>query len=192
MSETLKTAAFVACAAALVAAASVTSPERRAAKVFSEEGQAFYPEFKDPHAVHAVEVVDYDESTATARPLKVDSRKGRWFVTTNNDYPIDVGERLSKTAAALMDLKKDQVVSVVPQDHAKYGVIDPLDQKVGSLQGRGKRVTLRGADKSVLADFILGKPVEGKAGWRYLRVPGSKSVYAVKTDADPSARFADQ
>jgi len=77
------------------------------------------------------------------------------------------------------------------QDHAKYGVIDPLDQKVGSLQGRGKRVTLRDAQKAVLADFILGKAVEGKAGWRYVRVPGGKRTYAVKTDADPSARFAD-
>jgi len=77
------------------------------------------------------------------------------------------------------------------QDHGKYDVIDPLDQKVGSLQGRGKRVTLRDAQKEVLADFILGKPVEGKVGWRYVRVPGAKRTYAVKTDADPSARFAD-
>ncbi len=191
MSETLKTAAFVACAAALVAAASLTSPERRTGMILVDEGAAFYPEFKDPHAVHAIEVVDYDESTATARPLKVDSRKGRWFVTSNNDYPVDVGDRLSKTAAALMDLQKDQVVAVGAQEHAKYGVIDPLDQKVSSLQGRGKRVTLRDDKKAVLADFILGKPVEGKTGWRYLRVPGAKNVYSVKTDADPSARFAD-
>jgi hypothetical protein len=190
MNETLKTAAFVACAAALVFAASRITPERNLA-VIVEEGLEFYPEFKDPHAVRAIEVVDYDESTATARPFKVDSRKGRWFVTSNTDYPIDVGERLSKTAAALMDLKKDQVVSDAPQDHGKYGVIDPLDQKVSSLQGRGKRVTLRDDKKAVLADFILGKPVEGKAGWRYARVPGAKRVYAVKTDADPSARFAD-
>jgi hypothetical protein len=33
--------------------------------------------------------------------------------------------------------------------------------------------------------------VEGKAGYRYVRVPGQKRTYAVKTDADPSARFAD-
>jgi hypothetical protein len=191
MNETLKTAAFVTCAAALVFAAARITPEKNMALTISEEGQEFYPAFKDSHAVRAIEVVDYDESTATARPFKVDSRKGRWFVTSNTDYPIDVGDRLAKTAAALMDLKKDQVVSDAPQDHAKYGVIDPLDQKVSSLQGRGKRVTLRDEKKAVLADFILGKPVEGKAGWRYARTPGAKRVYAVKTDADPSARFAD-
>src|SRR5215471_11002442 len=157
----------------------------------SGEGQAFYPEFKDPQDVKAIEVVDYDEPTATARPLKVEFRRNRWLIATNNDYPIDVGDRLVKTSAALIDLKKDQVRSDLVQDHAKYGVIDPLDQKVSSLQGRGKRVTLRDAQKGVLADFILGKTVEGKPGWRYVRVPGGKRTYAVKTEADPSARFAD-
>jgi hypothetical protein len=191
VNETVKTGAFLVGALALVIAAAVAEPDRHAASVFSDEGEAFYPEFRDAQAVKAIEVVDYDESTATARPLKVELRKTRWVIASNNDYPIDVGDRLTKTAAALIDVKKDQVKSDLVQDHAKYGVIDPLDQKVGSLQGRGKRVTLRDAQKAVLADFILGKAVEGKAGWRYVRLPGGKRTYAVKTEADPSARFAD-
>jgi hypothetical protein len=76
-------------------------------------------------------------------------------------------------------------------DHAKYGVVDPLDEKASGLTGRGKRVTLRDANGAVLADYILGKPVDGKPGYRYVRVPGQKRTYAVKTDADPSAHFAD-
>src|SRR5581483_9382483 len=76
------------------------------------------------------------------------------------------------------------------QDQAQLGVIDPLDPKAG-LAGRGKRVTLRDAHGEVLADYILGKPAEGKPGYRYVRVPGDKRTYAVKTDADPSAKFAD-
>jgi hypothetical protein len=191
MTETLKTAGFLAGAVALVITAAVVQPERRIPSTLSDEGQAFYPEFHDPGAVKAIEVVDYDEPTATARPLKVEFRNSRWLIASNNDYPIDVGDRLAKTAAALMDLHKDQVRSDRVQDHARFGVIDPLDQKASSLQGRGKRVTLRDARKNVLADFILGKPVENKAGWRYVRVPGGKRTYAVKTDADPSARFAD-
>lgn len=191
MSETLKTAGFLAGALVLLVAAGVVQPEHRTPSAMSDEGEAFYPDFKDPQSVKAIEVVDYDESTATARPLKVEFRKNRWVIASNNDYVIDVGDRLVKTSAALIDLHKDQVRSDQVQDHAKYGVIDPLDQKVSSLQGRGKRVTLRDAQKNVLADFILGKPVEGKAGWRYVRVPGGKRTYSVKTDADPSARFAD-
>src|SRR5260370_6083657 len=191
MKEMYKTAGFVAGSLVLVIAASVSRPESRTASVFSDEGQAFYPQFRDPQAVKAIEVVDYDESTATARPLKVEVRKSGWRIASKHDYPRDVGDRLLKTAAALIDLRKDQVRSDLVQDHGKFGVIDPLDAKVSALQGRGKRVTLLDAQKSMLADFILGKPVEGKAGWRYVRVPGGKRTYAVKTDADPSARFAD-
>ena len=191
MTETLKTACFLGGAVVLAIAAGVVQPEHHAAAVFSDEGQAFYPDFKDAQAVKAIEVVDYDETTATTRPLKVEFRNKRWLIASNNDYPIDVGDRLVKTSAALMDLHKDQVKSDRPQDEGKFGVIDPLDQNDPSLTGRGKRVTLRDAQKNVLADYILGKAVEGKAGWRYVRVPGQKRTYAVKTDADPSAKFAD-
>jgi hypothetical protein len=191
MKEAKKTFGFLVIAAALASAAFYAQPERRTPAVFNDEGEVFYPQFTNHQAVRSIEVVDYDESTAAVRPLKVELRKTRWVVASNSDYPIDIGDRLVKTAGALMDLRKDQVRSDAAQDHAMYGVIDPLDMKVSSLQGRGKRVTLRDEKTNVLADFVLGKPVEGKPGWRYVRMPGQKRTYAVKTDADPSARFAD-
>jgi hypothetical protein len=191
MTEIVKTLAFVAVAAGLAITAAVLEPEAVTPKILSDEGETFYPNFRDAQAVKTIEVVDYDDATATARPFQVDSQKGRWVLPTHSNYPVDAGERLVKTAAALIDLKKDSVRSDSVQDHAKYGVIDPTDQKTAGLTGRGKRVTLRDARKEVLADFIFGKPVEGKAGYRYVRVPGQKRVYAVKTDADPSTRFQD-
>jgi hypothetical protein len=191
MTEIVKTLAFVAVAAGLAITAAVLEPEAVTPKILSDEGETFYPNFRDAQAVKTIEVVDYDDATATARPFQVDSQKGRWVLPTHSNYPVDAGERLVKTAAALIDLKKYSVRSDSVQDHAKYGVIDPTDQKTAGLTGRGKRVTLRDARKEVLADFIFGKPVEGKAGYRYVRVPGQKRVYAVKTDADPSTRFQD-
>jgi hypothetical protein len=191
MKESVKTLLFVAVAATLAIMASVIEPESATPKLMSDQGEEFYPKFRDPQAVKTIEVIDYDESTATARPFQVEQQKGRWVLSSNNDYPVDIGDRLVKTAGALMDLKKDLVKSDSVQDHAKYGVVDPLDQKAAGLTGRGKRVTLRDSRKDVLADFILGKPVEGKAGFRYVRVPGEKRVYAVKTDADPSTKFSD-
>lgn len=191
MTEIVKTLAFVAVAAGLAITAAVVEPEAVTPKILSDEGETFYPNFRDAQAVKTIEVVDYDDATATARPFQVDSQKGRWVLPTHSNYPVDAGDRLVKTAAALIDLKKDSVRSDTVQDHAKYGVIDPTDQKTAGLTGRGKRVTLRDARKEVLADFIFGKPVEGKAGYRYVRVPGQKRVYAVKTDADPSTRFQD-
>jgi hypothetical protein len=191
MGETTKTALFCAAAVGLAIAAAVVEPEARTAEVFSDQGEVFFPRLTDPLAAKALEVVEYDEATATARPFKVEFRRGRWTIPSHYNYPADAKDRLAKTAAALVDLKKDQVRSDLVEDHAKYGVIDPLDQKVTSLQGRGKRVTLRDEQGGVLADLILGQTVKDKAGYRYVRLPGQKRIYGVKTEADPSAKFED-
>ncbi|MGD0364200.1 MAG: DUF4340 domain-containing protein [Bryobacteraceae bacterium] len=191
MTESVKTAVLVGAAVVLAISAAVVEPEARVPAIMSDQGEAFYPNFTDPQAPRTIEVVDYDEASATAIPLKVQFQQGKWVIASHYNYRVDIGDRLAKTAAALMYLKKDMVRSDSPLDQAKYGVVDPLDEKAGGLTGRGKRVTLRDANGAVLADFILGKPVEGKPGYRYVRVPGQKRTYAVKTDADPSARFAD-
>jgi hypothetical protein len=189
--ETLTTLGFLATAVLLSAGAVLVQPERHTPRLLSDEGEPFYPKFKDPNAVKSVEVIDYEESTATARPFRIEFQRGRWVLPSHNNYPVEVGDRLIKTAVALMDLRKDMVRSDSPQEHGKYGVIDPLDAKVPELAGRGKRVTLRDGYKEVIADFIFGKPVEGKAGYRFARLPGQKRVYAVKTEAEPSADFSD-
>jgi hypothetical protein len=191
MNESVKTAALAGVALVLAISAAVVEPEARVPAIMSDQGEAFYPTFTDPQAPRTIEVVDYDEATATALPLKVQFQQGKWVIASNYNYRVDIGDRLAKTAAALMYLKKDMVRSDSSLDHAKYGVVDPLDEKSGGLTGRGKRVTLRDANGAILADLILGKPVEGKPGYRYVRVPGQKRTYAVKTDADPSAHFAD-
>jgi hypothetical protein len=191
MRERVITLIFVAVAAALAITAAWVRPESTTQNLFDDLGQAFYPKFVDPLACKALEVVAYDEATATARPFKVEFRNHRWSLPSHFNYPADAQNRLAKTAAALMDLKKESIRSDSVSDHASLGVIDPLDQKATSLTGRGKRVTLRDEKGVVLADFVLGKPVEGKPGYRYIRVPGQKRTYAVKTDADPSANFED-
>jgi hypothetical protein len=191
MNELIKTGAFAAAAAGFAIVSGIVEPERRTAAVLSDQGTAFYESFKDPQAVKIIEIIDYDEATASAKPFQVEFRKNRWILPSHNDYPVEIGDRLAKTAGALIDLKRDAVISEAVSEHGKYGVIDPLDAKNPSLQGRGKRVTLRDIRKEALAEFILGKPVEGKPGMRYVRTPSDKRVYAVKTDADPSANFAD-
>jgi hypothetical protein len=191
MTESVKTAALAGAALVLAISAAVIEPEARVPAIMSDQGEAFYPTFTDAQAPRTIEVVDYDDATATALPLKVQFLQGKWVIASRYNYRVDIGDRLAKTAAALMYLKKDMVRSDSPVDHAKYGVVDPLDEKASGLTGRGKRVTLRDVNGGVLADYILGKPVEGKPGYRYVRVPGQKRTYAVKTDADPSARFAD-
>jgi hypothetical protein len=189
--ELRQTALFCLAAAALAAAAVVIDPGARTPDILSDQGEQFYPDFTDPQAPKSIEVIDYNEETATATPLKVEYRDNKWILPSHRDYPADAQDRLASTAAALIELKKDIVVTENADDHAEYGVIDPFDEAAASLVGRGKRVTLRDAEGDVLADFVIGKEVPDKAGFRYMRVPGQRRVYAVETSADVSARFQD-
>lgn len=189
--ERAKTAIFVVAALVLIAFAAWVEPEAASPEIFSDQGEPLFPLFRDVLAVRAIEVVDYNEDDATAEPLKLEFRDGRWLLPSHSDYPAEAGDRLAKTAGALLDLKKDLVVSDRIEDHATYGVIDPLDPEAASLTGRGKRVTLRDEHGEILAEMVLGMPMSDHPGYRYVRLPSQNRVYGVKTDADPSAQFAD-
>lgn len=191
MNELKTTLLFVLGAVVLAGAAVVIDPGASAPEIFSDQGELFFPDFTDPNAPKAIEVIDYDNDTATATPLKVEFVDNQWILPSHNNYPADASDRLAKTAAALIEIKKDQIISDRVEDHAEYGVIDPLDENATSLEGRGKQVTLRDGEDNVLADFVIGKAVEGKPGQRYMRVPGQRRVYAVATQVDPSAEFRD-
>lgn len=191
MSELTKTAVFCLAAVVLAGAAVTLDSSSRTPAIFDDQGEAFYPEFTDPLAPKSIEVIDYNPDTATATPLKVEFADNKWVVPSHHNYPADAEDRLAKTAAALMELKKDAIVGQSVEDHATYGVIDPVDEENPSLEGRGRRVTLLGDGGDVLADFIVGKEVEDKQGYRYMRVPKQRRVYSVKTDADVSSKFQD-
>jgi len=136
MRELFKT--FLSCLVAGVLAATAvhvdSTPETP--QSLNDEGQLFYPAFTDPQAPKTIEVIDYDEATATALPLKVEFRRNRWLIPSHSGYPADAEQRLANTAAALVELRKDAIVSDRADDHGRFGVIDPLDSKVSSLTGR--------------------------------------------------------
>lgn len=191
MNELKTTILFGVTAAVLATAAMVIDPGAATPDVFSDQGEAFYPDFTDPQAPKAIEVVDYDEATATARPLKVEFAEGTWRVPSHFNYPADAEDRLANTAAALMELRKDAIVSDRVEEHGDYGVIDPFAEGELSLEGRGQRVTLKDENDATLADFIVGRKVDGKPNRRYMRVPTQKRVYEVESSADVSAKFED-
>jgi hypothetical protein len=91
MRETVKTAAWLGAAALMAILAAWTQPERVTPAILSDQGELFYPNFRDPQAARVIEVIDYEESTATARPLKIEFRKGRWVVASHHNYPVELG-----------------------------------------------------------------------------------------------------
>ena len=197
MNELYKTLTFVAVALVLTTTAFVSTRDRtKTSADFNDQGKPFFEDFKDALACTDLEVVEFEPSTATATRFRVMFKDKKWVIPSAYNYPADAKDRLSKTAAALMDLTKDTIRSDVTEDQEKMGVIDPLDAKVTTLEGRGKRITLRDASEKVLADIIIGKEIKGSdrkdaGAMHYVRVPGQKRIYGVNIKAEPSTRFAD-
>lgn len=191
MSEMRKSLWFVAAALVLGLLAILTSPRRATPDAFSDIGEPFFPDFDNPNEARTLEVVEFDEETAEARPFKVTFEDGRWAIPSHHGYPADGKDRLAKTAAGVIGITRDDFRTDNVADHAACGVLDPLDAVATSLTGRGKRVTLRGKSDQILADFIVGGQPEGREGYRFVRIPDRKRVYVAKMDIDISTRFED-
>jgi hypothetical protein len=191
MSELKKTLSFAGGALVLALLAAATAPRAVRPDAFSDVGEPFFPEFQDPNAAASLEVVEYDADTGSADAFKVVNDGGRWTIPSHHDYPADGEDRLARTAAGVIGIRKDDFRSDNTADHEALGVVDPLDETAAGLAGRGKRVTLRGGGGEVLADFIVGAQPEGRTGYRFVRIPGQKRVYAAEMDVDLSTRFDD-
>ena len=199
MNELYKTLTFVAVALVLTGGAFVSTRDRtKTSDDFNDQGQPFFEEFKDPLACTDLEVVEFEPSTATATRFRVMFKDKKWVIPSHYNYPADAKDRLAKTSAALMDLwhQGHDPIWISSDAQQSMGVVDPLDAK-GSLEGRGKRITLRDASEKALADIVIGndiknaQPQKRGGAMRYVRLPGQKRTYGVNIKAEPSTRFAD-
>ena len=188
--ETRITLYFVTAAVVLSLVAFVMSPKRVTPESFADQGLAFFPDFTDPNVATTLEVIEYDTATASPVPFKVTFKDGRWTIPSHHEYPADGKDRLAKTAAGVIDVKKDDLRSTNNADQEACGVIDP-SEATAAIRGRGTRVTLRGAGDQPLADFIIGKPVEGREGFRFVRVPGTSRIYSCRMNIELSTKFED-
>ncbi|MFH1372591.1 MAG: DUF4340 domain-containing protein [bacterium] len=190
MNETRRTLAFAGTAVVLAALALIFAPHRITPGTFLDQGEPFFPDFTDPNEAVTLEVIDFDEATGAARPFKVTFKDGRWTIPSHHDYPADGKDRLARTAAGVIDICKDDFRTDNISDHEMCGVIDPLDE-TAALSGRGQRVTIKGTNDAVLADFIIGHQVPERAGFRFVRVPQQNRVYVARLEVDISTEFSD-
>lgn len=155
---------------------------------YEDTGEALFPNFSDPSQAASLEVIGWDATAARGTTFKVELKDGQWKIPSHNDYPADGTERMGKAAASFIDVKKDMYRGDRPEDHAKFGVDDPGD---ANAKERGQRITIKDASGTVLVDIIVGKKVEEKDGYRYVRLPDQKRVYAAKLEVDISTNFTD-
>ncbi len=202
MNATSRTMVFVGVAAvAALAAMGVRFANQPAAiEGFSDVGQEFFADFKDPLKAMELSVVKYDSETREPLSFSVkQNEKGFWVIPSHHDYPAEAAERLAKTAASLIGIKKVALQSRSKDDWARYGVEDPSAEVAAAAaegdeekdETRGTRITLRDNSSNSLVDLIVGKAVEGRDKHFYVRQPDKNPVFIAKLDADLSAKFSD-
>lgn len=192
MHESKRTLIYVATALVTVALAAGTHWAMRPVSLeeFSDVGEEFYPEFKDPNAATGLRVAAYNEDAARVDVFNVEFKDGLWRIPSHHNYPADGEERLAKTASSLIGIKRDALVSTSADDFRRLGVLDPLDETVTGTTGRGDRITLLQGD-AVLADYIIGTKVEDQENVYHVRKPDENRTYRAELDIDISTRFAD-
>jgi len=85
MSETRKTVIFVVVALVVVGLAWLTRPADPGKEVGARRGQRLFPDFNDPLKATDLEILEYDQSTATVRPFQVAQVGGRWSIPSHSN-----------------------------------------------------------------------------------------------------------
>lgn len=160
-------------------------------ELFSDEGEAFFPQFSDPAAVAELEVVAYDAEQAEPRTFLVQQdEQGRWTIPSHHGYPADATTKMGQAASLLIGLRKEGVRSDQSTDHVALGVADPLaDPSIGE-DGRGTKVTFRDRGGNDLASLIIGSSVGEDGERRFVRTPGSSRTYVSTIAQLPETRFS--
>ncbi|MBN4074017.1 DUF4340 domain-containing protein [bacterium AH-315-E10] len=189
--QTSTTVIFLITAIILLVCAGLIRPKDINNSAFSDQGEGFYSNFTDPLTSTELTVINFNEALGMATPFNVTLKKGRWLIPSHHNYPADAKEKMESIAAGLIGIIKDEIRSEQPADHAALGVINPDDMSVSSISGRGTRVTLKNKSGQILCDYIIGKDVEGKDGFKYVRIPKQNRTYAAKIDLSFSTEFSD-
>jgi len=197
MSPTMRrTAIFVAGGLGLLLAGAWTSlqPALRQRVRSDGEGaaaQVLFPELADAAKAASLEIVSFDDETATLKPFKVVRSGGVWVLPSHENYPADAKEQLAAAATELVDRPILDVVSTSPGDHETYGVIEPDPEKIKvGMTGVGQLVEMRDASGNRLARLVVGKEDKrsGRGGaapgrtLRFVRRAGQDPVYRVELD----------
>ncbi|MGB1277619.1 MAG: DUF4340 domain-containing protein, partial [Nannocystaceae bacterium] len=157
-------------------------------KPYEDAGGLLFESFTDPSQAAFMQVIKWNDKQATFIDFKVEFKDGRWIIPSHKNYPADGTDRMGKAAASFIDVRKDIVRSDRVDDHAEFGVLDP-ESPDGEAEQKGTHVVFKDEAGTVLVDAIVGKTVEGKPGFRYVRLPSEKRVYAVKLKLDISTKF---
>lgn len=193
-----RTMIFVAVAAGAILLATAVHFANRPSSIdgVSDVGQQFFPEFQDPLKATELSVVKFDTEEKAPQSFSVKKNDaGKWVIPSHHDYPAEAAERLARTAASMIGIKKVAVTSRNKDDWDRYGVEDPSSDTMAPAGKEepihGTRLTLKDSSGNALVDLIVGKAVEGREKHFYVRQPEKNNTFIAKLDVELSTKFAD-
>jgi hypothetical protein len=186
-----KTALFLLGGIGVFLLGTAVQPRFRQTAVAPEADRVLFPELSDPAKAASMEIVSFDDETATLKPFKVVQTGGVWSLPSHDGYPADAKEQLAAACNELVDRPILEVMTASPGDHETYGVIEPNPEKIKvGDSGVGKLVEIRDASGNKLARLIVGKEDKAPASGgmpgrklRFVRKAGQDPVYRVEIDA---------
>lgn len=214
MNEITKTIAFVVMGAVLVASAvgvnHWTQPQEF--DQFALVGEEFFPEFDSANDAKSLEIVAFNFEKREPDVFRVEYKDKLWRIPSHHNYPAEAADRLAKTAASILGIRREAISGRRESEHERFGVIDPQGEKAAKI-GKGEkdsvgiRVTVSDKSGEVLADYIVGKEVEqddldeeflreirGEDAAKprhYIRRPDEKETYIATVEIDASTKFSD-
>jgi len=148
---------------AAVGGAVWTSLDRPAVAVEERTGERLYPQLAArANDVARIEVTEKGRTTVVART------EAGWTMPDKADHPVRI-EPVRELVAALAQLTVVEGMTTQPDRFPRLDVQDPAGE-----QDRSKRVVLKRADGTVLADLVAGKTIAtlGGSGGLYVRDQG--------------------
>lgn len=198
MNENAKTLSFLVVAAAVALAAVVVSrPAASTSDTRKVRNLPLYEKLTEPLAVTSMEIIEYDEETATIHPFKVAQvdfkGKARWAIPSHDNYPADAKDQVAAAASALMGLRIIDLASENQGDQREYGVVRPdLKTLKPGDTGVGEEVVMKNKKDEVVLDLVIGKEVPDRPGLHYVRKAGEDAIYVVDVKTDKlSTKFED-
>lgn len=157
-------------------------------------GEWLFKEFPASQ-VRTIEVSRFNNDRQTLERVMLQRKGERWVIPATADFNANNAVQVARAIKSVQDRKVLQKISDNEQDHLKNGVIDPDKFQNAELRsGLGRKITLKDRNGQVLADLIVGFPLENSEQQSLfcVRVPGEPQVYSVQFDVEAlSTRFQD-
>ncbi len=188
MNENCKTITFVIVAAGVALIAWLSQPHDHSGAPNKDVGEKLAVDF-DPLTAASLEIVQYDETTATLHPFQVAlvelNGKRRWSIPSHEEYPADAERQVAGAATGLMGLQILSVEGDTQAEQERFGVVDPDPRTLkAGVTGVGLKVTIRDKSGKDLVSLVIGKEVPDRPGLRYVRRAGQDQIYVVAVKAE--------